>query len=54
VLEAKLTPSLPVPWLFQRAADLVTMVMFLKNLAIAGSFLLLAANGAGKFALDKA
>ena len=35
-------------------ADQVQMVMFLKNLAIAGGFLLLAANGPGKFALDKA
>ena len=34
-------------------ADQVQMVMFLKNLAIAGGFLLLAANGPGKFALDK-
>ena len=35
-------------------ADQTQMVMFLKNLAIAGGFLLLAANGPGKFALDKA
>ena len=35
-------------------ADQVQMVMFLKNFAIAGGFLLLAANGPGKFALDKA
>jgi len=34
-------------------ADQVQVVMFLKNLAIAGGFLLLAANGPGKFALDK-
>lgn len=34
-------------------ADQTQMVMFLKNLAIAGGFLLLASNGAGKFALDK-
>lgn len=35
-------------------ADQVQMIMFLKNLAIAGGFLLLAANGPGRFALDKA
>lgn len=34
-------------------ADQMQMVMFLKNLAIAGGFLMLTANGAGKFALDK-
>ena len=34
-------------------ADQTQMVMFLKNLAIAGGFLLLSANGAGKYALDK-
>lgn len=34
-------------------ADQTQMVMFLKNLAIAGGFLLLTANGAGKYALDK-
>ena len=34
-------------------ADQMQMVMFLKNLAIAGGFLVLFAHGAGKFALDK-
>jgi putative oxidoreductase len=34
-------------------ADQMQMIMFLKNLAIAGGFLLLAANGPGRFALDK-
>lgn len=34
-------------------ADQMQMINFLKNLAIAGGFLLLAANGAGKYALDK-
>jgi putative oxidoreductase len=33
-------------------ADQMQMVMFLKNLAIAGAFLMLAANGAGAFSLD--
>lgn len=35
-------------------ADQMQMINFLKNLSIAGGFLLLAANGAGKFAVDKA
>lgn len=34
-------------------ADQIQMIMFLKNLSIAGGFLLLTANGAGKFAIDK-
>jgi len=33
-------------------ADSTQQIMFLKNLAIAGGFLFLAANGAGKFSLD--
>jgi len=33
-------------------ADQIQMIMFMKNLAIAGGFLLLVANGAGKFSLD--
>jgi putative oxidoreductase len=33
-------------------ADQMQMVMFLKNLSIAGAFLMLAANGAGAFSLD--
>jgi putative oxidoreductase len=33
-------------------ADQVQMIMFLKNLAIAGAFLLLAANGAGPISVD--
>lgn len=32
--------------------DQVQMVMFLKNVSIAGAFLLLAAHGAGRFSLD--
>lgn len=35
-------------------ADQMQMIMFLKNLAIAGGFLVLAAHGAGKVAIDKA
>jgi putative oxidoreductase len=33
-------------------ADQTQMVMFLKNLSIAGAFLILAVNGAGAFSLD--
>jgi putative oxidoreductase len=32
--------------------DQIQMVMFLKNLAITGAFLTLAANGAGRYSLD--
>lgn len=35
-------------------ADQMQMSIFLKNLAIAGGFLLLASVGAGRFAVDKA
>lgn len=35
-------------------ADQMQMVMFLKNLAIAGGFLMFYAHGAGKYAIDKA
>lgn len=34
-------------------ADQLQMTMFLKNLAIAGGFLMLFAHGAGSFAIDK-
>ncbi|WP_029041738.1 DoxX family protein [Cucumibacter marinus] len=34
-------------------ADQMQMTMFLKNLAVAGGLLLVTANGAGAFALDK-
>lgn len=33
-------------------ADQIQLIMFLKNLAMAGGFLLLAASGAGKYSLD--
>lgn len=33
-------------------ADQIQMIMFMKNVSIAGAFLLLAANGAGRFSLD--
>ncbi len=35
-------------------ADQTQMIMFLKNFSIAGAFLMFFANGAGKYALDKA
>jgi len=35
-------------------ADQTQMIMFLKNLSIAGGFLLLVANGAGRLSLDRA
>jgi putative oxidoreductase len=34
-------------------ADQIQMIMFLKNVAIAGGFLLLVASGAGAFSLDR-
>ena len=34
-------------------ADQIQMIMFLKNIAIAGGFLLLVASGAGAFSLDR-
>src|SRR6266404_6289046 len=34
-------------------ADQIQMVMFLKNVSIAGAFLLLVANGAGPLSLDR-
>lgn len=35
------------------SADQVQQIMFMKNLAIAGGFMLLVANGAGKISLDR-
>jgi putative oxidoreductase len=34
-------------------ADQTQQIMFMKNLAIAGGFLFLVANGAGKISLDR-
>jgi len=34
-------------------ADQIEMIMFLKNVSIAGGFLLLGANGAGRLSLDR-
>ncbi|GAB3359459.1 DoxX family protein [Lysobacter tyrosinilyticus] len=33
-------------------ADQMQMIMFMKNVAITGAFLILAANGAGRYSLD--
>jgi putative oxidoreductase len=33
-------------------ADQMQMIMFLKNVSIAGAFLMLVANGAGPFSID--
>jgi putative oxidoreductase len=38
--------------LFHRAPDEIQAIMFQKNLAIAGGFLILAAHGAGAWSLD--
>src|SRR6202012_5472766 len=38
--------------LFHHGADQVSQIMFIKNVSIAGGFLFLVANGAGKISLD--
>lgn len=38
--------------IFHTAPDQVNQIMFMKNLAMAGGFLFLAANGAGAWSLD--
>ena len=45
--------SLTSALIFHRnLADQIQMIMFLKNVAIAGGFLLLVANGAGRLSID--
>jgi putative oxidoreductase len=39
--------------LFHGGADQMQQIMFLKNFAMAGGFLILAANGAGAWSLDR-
>ena len=39
---------------FHAGADQINQIMFLKNLGLAGGFLLLAANGAGRLSVDHA
>ncbi len=44
--------ALLTAWFFHRSDDPDSAVHFLKNLSIAGGFLVLAANGAGAWSLD--
>ena len=44
--------SIIAGFLFHGGADQVSQIMFIKNVAIAGGFLFLVANGAGKISLD--
>jgi putative oxidoreductase len=44
--------SLVAGFLFHRAPDPMQHILFMKNLAIAGGFLILAARGAGAWSLD--
>ena len=39
--------------LFHGAADQINQIMFMKNLGLAGGFLFLAANGAGRLSVDQ-
>ncbi|MFP5440425.1 MAG: DoxX family protein [Gammaproteobacteria bacterium] len=39
-------------WLFHNPADAAQQIMFMKNLALGGGFLILAAHGAGAWSLD--
>jgi putative oxidoreductase len=39
--------------LFHTGADQIQQIMFLKNLGLAGGFLFLVANGAGRFSVDQ-
>jgi putative oxidoreductase len=44
--------ALLTAWFFHRGDDADSMVHFMKNISIAGGFLVLAANGAGAWSLD--
>ncbi len=44
--------ALLTAWFFHRGGDPDSMIHFQKNLAIAGGFFVLAANGAGAWSLD--
>jgi putative oxidoreductase len=44
--------SLVTGFIFHHGADQVSQIMLLKNIAIAGGFLFLAGNGAGRISLD--
>jgi putative oxidoreductase len=39
--------------MFHGAADQINQIMFMKNLGLAGGFLFLAANGAGRLSVDQ-
>jgi len=39
--------------LFHTGADQIQQIMFMKNLGLAGGFLFLVANGAGRFSIDR-
>jgi putative oxidoreductase len=45
--------SIAAAFLFHGAPDQVNQIMFLKNFAIAGGYLFLVANGAGRLSLDQ-
>ena len=45
--------SLLAALLFHTGADQLQQIMFLKNLGLAGGFLFLAANGAGRLSVDR-
>lgn len=44
--------SIIAGFLFHHGADQVSQIMFMKNVAMAGGFLFLVANGPGKLSLD--
>ncbi len=46
--------SIVAALLFHNGPDLIQHIMFLKNLGLAGGFLFLVANGAGRLSLDHA
>jgi len=46
--------SIVAALLFHNGPDLIQHVMFLKNLGLAGGFLFLVANGAGRLSVDHA
>lgn len=45
--------SIVTAFLFHGAADQVSQIMFMKNIAIAGGFLFLVGNGAGRISVDQ-
>jgi putative oxidoreductase len=45
--------SIVAALLFHTGADQMQQIMFMKNLGLAGGFLFLLANGAGRFSIDR-